>query len=485
MPANQSQGTHQRPGTILLFTLVFGSIGIVIVGGLVSWGVGTTRVSRAVLNSELAFQIAEAGVSYYRWHLAHAPNDYQDGTGLPGPYLHEFEDKNGTTIGYFSLDIAPPPEGSTVVVVTSTGYTVANPEHQRVVRVTLAIPSLARYAVAANADMRFGEGTTVSGQIHSNGGIRFDGVAYNLVTSAKSNYNDPDHSGGNEFGVHTHDSPTDPLPPAAVPNRTDVFAAGREFPVPAVDFDGISGDFAEIKAAAIDNGEYFAASGALGYRILFKTDDTFDVYIINVLRSPPGSCSDELSQDGWGTWSIDTGAGAETFLGNYPNPANHLIFLEDNVWVAGQIQTARVTIAAARFPETPATYANITVNNDLRYSTYDGSDVIALMAQGNFNVGLYSEDNLQIDAALVAKNGRAGRYYYESACGAEYVRDSLTSNGMIATNQRYGFAYTDDTGYETRNLNYDSNLLYSPPPSFPLTGNQYNLLDWQDVTAKQ
>ena len=88
---------------------------------------------------------------------------------------------------------------------------------------------------------------------------------------------------------------------------------------------------------------------------------------------------------------------------------------------------------------------------------------------------------MQIDGALIAQNGRVGRHYYSSSCGSNYVRSTLTLNGMIATNIRYGFSYTDNTGYQVRNLNYDANLLYSPPPSFPLTSDQYEILKWQEV----
>ena len=466
-------------GSIVMFSLVFGSIGIVMIGALVSWALGSSKLARAKLNSEIAFQIAESGVDYYRWHLAHDTDDYQDGTGLPGPYVHEFRDKDGNLIGHYSLSITPPPVGSTIVTIVSTGYTVANPNHQRAVQVQMAIPSLARYAVAANANMRFGSGTIIYGPVHSNGGIRFDGLAYNVVTSAKSKYDDPDHSGAQEFGVHTHIYPTDPLPPNAVPSRPDIFVAGRQFPVPAIDFAGISGDLAEIKSDAQANGHYFASSGALGYRLVLKTNDTFDLYRVNSLKSAPWGCSS--SQSGWGTWSINTYGSSQTLLGTYAFPTNGLIFVEDHAWVEGQIQTARLTIASARFPENPSTNTSITINNDLRYTTYDGQDVMALMAQNNFNVGLYSEDDLQIDAALVAKNGRVGRHYYSWRCGSNYVRSTITLNGMIATNQRYGFAYTDGTGYINRNINYDANLLYGPPPSFPLTSDQYALINWEEL----
>lgn len=331
--------------------------------------------------------------------------------------------------------------------------------------------------------MRFGTGTVVNGPIHSNDGIRFDGIANNIVSSAKYSYDDPDHSGADEYGVHTHVAPTDPLPPmppltpGIPPTRTDVFRAGREISVPTVDFNGFTQDLSQMKVDAQASGRYFAGSGSLGYNLILKTNDTFDLYRVTALTNPPGSCSNTLSQSGWGTWSIST----QVFLGNYNFPSNGIIFLEDNVWVEGQIDSARVTIAAARFPENPSTNANITVNKNLLYTNFDGQDVIALIAQGNMNVGLTSNDTLTIDAAIVAKNGRAGRYYYTSSCGSNYIRNTLNLFGMIATNLRYGFAYTDGTGYQVRNIDYDGNLLYGPPPSFPLTSDQYATISWREL----
>ena len=474
--------TSGQEGLLLIQVLVFGSIAILFLVGLVSWVGLSIRAGRITIQRELALQIAEAGIDYYRWHLAHAASDYQDGTGGAGPYTHNFSDKDGNAIGQFILEITPPPIGSTLVTITSTGKINANANLQRKIRTQLAIPSIAKFAVVANADMRFGEGTEVFGPIHSNGGIRFDGLAHNLVTSSQTSYNDPDFDDCNNnssFGVHTCANPDDPSPPAAVPSRPDVFEAGRQFPVPAVDFTGLTADLAQLKSDAQSNGKYFAASGGMGYRIVLRTDDTFDLYRINSLLSPPGSCSS--SQSGWGTWSINTGGSSQTFLANHPFPVNGIIFVEDHLWIQGQINTARLTIASARFPDNPSTRTNITVNNDLTYTNYDGRDVIGLIAQNNFNVGLKSEDDLRIDAALIAQNGRAGRHSYSSSCGSVYIRSTLTLYGMIGTNQRYGFAYTNGTGYTTRNINYDANLLYGPPPSFPKTSDQYTTVSWEEL----
>lgn len=479
-----------QKGQLLVQILVLSAVAVALMTGIMNWAKVNILASRQALERERAIQIAEAGIDYYRWHLAHNKTDYEDGTGAPGPYTHTVLNKEGNLSGEFELDIAAPIIGSTKVSIESKG-TPASSTVSRTIKVEMAIPSLAKYAVAANDFMRFGQGTEVFGPVHSNNGIRFDGLAHNAVTSAVASYDDPDHDEFGtdpvEFGVHTHINsppgsgvnntfrPQEAPPTNPVPSRPDVFEIGRQFPVPTIDFVGLTNDLAQIKADAQASGRYFAPSGNQGYQVILKTDDTFDVYRITSQTNPQSGCSS--SQTGWGTWSINN----RIFVGNYAIPANGLIFIEDNTWVEGAIDSARVTIASGRFPDNPASRPQLTVNNDLQYTNYNGIDVVALISQGNINVGLVSDNNLRIDAALVSQNGRVGRYYYSSSCGSNYIRSTLTLFGMIATNLRYGFAYTDGTGYQTRNINYDANLLYGPPPSFPLTSDQYEILSWEEI----
>lgn len=466
-------------GVILASVLVFSALATIVSSALITWAGISTRVARSYLYKEQAIHIAEAGIDYYRWHLAHAPQDYTDATSTPGPYTHVYYDKDNVRVGTFALTITPPPLGSTLVTVESKGVVDSATGTPRTVRAQFAKPSIAKYAVVANDNMRFGAGTEIYGPLHANGGIHFDGVAYNTVTSAKTSYVDPDYGGSARYGVYTLVSPADGYPPTAVPTRLDVFKAGRQFPVPQVDFSGITADVSSMKTSAQTSGRYIAPSGAQGYHLVFKTDDTFDLYKVTNLATVTSQCSSNSNgSTGWGSWSIKS-SGGQTFVANYANPVNGIIFVEDNVWVDGQINTARITVVAAKFP-VPTTPPSITINTNLLYTTYDGQDVMGLIAQGDVNVGLNSDDDLRIDAALVAQNGRVGRYYYASAC-TNYKRNSLTLNGMIATNKRYGFAYTDGTGYQTRTIAYDANLLYSPPPSFPLTTDQYAMVSWQEV----
>jgi hypothetical protein len=475
----------RRKGQLTLELLIFSTVTVILIGGFAMWASSFLNLSLRDLNRNQAFSIAEAGIEYYRWHLAHDPDDYQDGTGEAGPYVHDFYDKEGNVIGTYSLDITPPPPGSDMVTIESTGKVVADSSIKKTIKVKLAFPSLIKYATLSNASIRFGAGTEVFGEIFSNGGIRFDGVAHNLVRSAVASYNDPDHGGQDEFGVHTHASSVDPLPPSSVPLRPDVFMAGREFPVPATDFDGITQDLASMKAAAIAEGVYATSSGAFGFDVVLFPDDTYQIYKITALVPAPNGCTNMSNQDGWGTWSIQS----ETLYKSGTLPENGVFFLEDNVWVRGTIDSARVAIASGVFPDNPTTRTNITVNDDLRYTNYDGTDSIALIAQNNINVGLVSADTLRIDGALVAQNGRVGRYYYQppnnqshnNKCGTTVTRSKITLYGMLGSNLRYEFGYTDETGYQDREIIYDSHLLYNPPPQFPLYSNEYQIVSWEEV----
>ena len=80
--------------------IIFGVIAVYFVGAIASWAALNIKAARHTFNREQAIQIAEAGIDYYRWHLAHAPADFQDGTSGPGPYVHNFRDKDGTSIGH-------------------------------------------------------------------------------------------------------------------------------------------------------------------------------------------------------------------------------------------------------------------------------------------------------------------------------------------------------------------------------------------------
>jgi len=149
-----------------------------------------------------------------------------------------------------------------------------------------------------------------------------------------------------------------------------------------------------------------------------------------------------------------------------------VIFVEDDVWLSGQVDGRRVTVVAANMSGM-GDDRTVHIPNDLLYTTYDGTDIVGVVGQDDVLIPLGSEEDLRVDAALIAQKGKVGREYYGDH------RDTITVFGAIATNERYGFAYVDGTGYQIRNLYYDNNLLYYPPPFFP-TGTQYVVDLWEE-----
>lgn len=452
---------HNKKGTILVSLLVFTSIFIVLAGGLLSLVVYQYKLNKHKVAKAQAIHVAEAGINYYRWHLAHDPDDFKDGTGGPGPYLHDYRDPQGNIIGKFSLEITPVPN-STIASIKSTGWLVAYPTIKRIILAQYGIPALSTYAVVANADMRFGVGTETFGPIHSNGGIRFDGMAHNVISSSRETYDDPDHSGADEPGVHTHQ-----------PDPSQVFLAGTEFPVATIDFTGFTLDLNNIKTLASDNGLYLNKSNKEGYWLHFNPNQTVDIYIVKTVAD---SCSGTLTD------------GIVQTMNNpslsQPLPANGIIFVSDKVWVDGQINNSRITLVAAKDPLATGD-ADIIINHNLLYTNKDGTDALGLIAQRNITVGLYSDDNLEIDGSLVAKSGRIGRYYFNSDCSATYYqRNSITLYGSLATYNRYGFSWICESvycsGYLNRTITYDGHLTFNPPPYFPTTG-EYTFISWREL----
>ena len=464
--------SQKTKGTALVYGLIIMTVVAIVLTSIISFVASQTKYALQIHAREQSFQIAESGIQFYRWYLAHqvegrtasqvatfwaTGNPY----GVATPYEADYKDPSGSVIGRYKLEVIPPAGYSTSVTVLATGWTYRYPTHTRIIEVRFRKPAWSENIVLANDNLRFGAGTEVFGPIHSNQGIRFDGVAHNKVTSALSDYNDPDHTGANEFAVHTHSGITDPLPPTAVPTRADVFEGGRSFPVAAVDFNGVLGNLSNIKAVAQagTGGSRYFGNTHQGWHIILKSNGTFDARNVQSFNASTNEINNYS-----GSWS------------NYALPTDGVIFVENNVWISGIINNNRVTVVGANLIS--SSQKNVYIGNDIRYTDYDCSDIIGIIAQNDINIFRASEDDLRIDAAMIAQSGRIERPHYTGGGGNLY-KTTITVFGAMATNQRYGFAWTDGTGYATRNLYFDNNLLYCPPPYFP-TGTQYKMDLWEE-----
>ncbi len=462
----------KEAGSVTPALLVIIGTMVVVIYGLLLILAMQLNYSHRQIASEEALHIAEAGINYYRWHLAHDPNDYTDGTGNPGPYVREYHDPEGGLVGYYELEITPPESGSSIVTLKSTGWTNQFPSVKRTITAKYGKPSLARFSFLSNASSWYGEGITVNGQIHSNNGIRMDGINTSSTTSAKDTY-----MCGSETGCHPPD------------NRPGVWGLGPnynlwEFPVPSIDFDSISFDFAQMRAEAQANGLYLNDSKAEGYHLVFNSNGTFDVYKVrntDFIRgySVPGQ---GLGQEGQGgcrrLFQIIT---KEDHVATYIVDDNPIVFIEDHVWVEGTVK-GRLTLTAATFP-IASSDVDIWIKNSIKYTNYDGSDILGLISQNNIYFVRDVPENFQVDAVLIAKNGKILRHAYYSGCGGTFggIKQNLTINGSLISFHKSYWNFGDPlvSGFISRTINYDGNALYNPPPYFPTSG-EFEFISWKE-----
>ena len=359
---------QNQKGAMLIMALVFTMLFTVMAVGLSSMIASQHKLGLKKITWAKAIAIAEAGVNYYRWHLAHAPDDFQDGTGLPGPYVHNYHDNLGNTIGKFSLAITPPSECSNTVIIESTGWLDKDPEVDRTVKVKYGRPSMAQFAFLTNSNVWFGDTETLHGPLHSNGGIRMDGYNDGKTTSAKETY-----ICGPEHGCSYQTKP-------------GVWGAGQEqslwdFPVSNIDFDEVTTDLSALKTLAQNSmcsatEDCYWPQLGLGWHIKFLNNGTFDVYRVTKLKNPV------WGWDGarWLRESDDIDR--ESYDGNYNIPGNcGIIFVEDSLWVDGTVK-GQTTVVAAKLPDSGSN-PKIVINGNLVYAAKDGTNNLGLISQSN------------------------------------------------------------------------------------------------------
>jgi len=450
-------------GSITAPLLIISTAFIIVIYGLLFMITTQFENVQRQTQYDQALSIAEAGINYYRWHLAHAPNDYQDGTNHDGPYLHQFIDSQGKELGSYELTIDPPINGSAIITLHSTGWTNQNPEIKRKITAQYGIPSLTKYSFLTNASSWYGEGITVNGRIHSNNGIRMDGINTSIVSSSLQQYH---------CGSETGCSPTQWKP--------GVWGSGPnysmwQFPVASIDFDAVFFDLANMRDQADAVGIHLNDSLSEGYHFVFKNTGFVDIYKVTRTDSFHGYTANE------GCRRLNQKIDRESFVASYQLSQKQLFFVEDQVWVEGIIK-GKVTVVAAKFP-LQSNQTDIIINNNLVYAAKDGSNSIGLIASNDVIFNRDLPNNFEVDGALMAQEGKVIRHGYLWNCGssANAVRNSLTIYGSLLSFQKsyWNFGTAPDSGFRTRIITYDANLLYAPPPYFPTDG-EYEFISWKE-----
>jgi hypothetical protein len=452
------------------------------------------KILRSAIRREQALQIAEAGVNYYQWRLAHFPTDYQDGTGGDGPYIHDYIDADTQEIiGQYSLLITPPVIGSTIVEIKSTGWTNANPDIKRTVTVKFGKPSLTKYAMLSHWHLWIYPSDSISGRFMTNSGVRFEGTGNAPIQSAKEVYTCKKSDGC----TPDQQKPGIWAPEELMPSQSTLNF--WQFPVQDVDFSSLTSTLSDMREIAGDEEIYLPPSNKQGYLLSFNSDGTVSIYRVNKRKSE--QTGESWVYDVWKSESKSTSYDKTDFstrrllsgYDHYPLPASGIIFAEDNVWIEG-IVNGRITVAAAKLGQTDLNkMPSIYIADNIVYNSKDGSDVLGLIAQKDIIYSLYSPTDIEINAAQVAQNGSVKVLYHSgkscpagSSCPSAYpqIKNSITTYGSIMSYDAWAWSYSNaegsifSGGYMNTQNNYDYNLLYAPPPHFPFSTSDYQQISW-------
>lgn len=508
-------------GILIVFSIIMGAVFIAI-------NTNFNTVNRNS-SSQQAFNIAEAGVNYYLWHLSHNPSDYKDGKTTPdtpdpdlgyGPYKHDYYDANSKIRGTYTLWIKPQGGGSSLVKVRSIGRENSTGQI-RTIEAQLGSPSFANYAVLSDTALWFGSTETATGPVHSNQGVRMDGPSTTDVTSANNTYTPPNSLGGNgqsHPGVWCSTSVVAPVN-CNTRSKTD-----WRYPVPSIDFNQISSNLCNMKKTAFlaDSATESLASQSnactrtptnrtAAYLPQRSTTGSYNLtrgYLIQLKSNGKYDLSQVNGENDRATTYL-TALTLQPVATDIDIPSSGVIFAEDNVWVrTSPTFKGRVTIGAGRLAN--SNNAEIVVADDIVYSTKNGEDVIGLVAENNITIAPYAPPqtgafNFEVNAAVIAENGSViypGRYRTSSSMctrGWSASNQTFSFYGAVASRQSWTWTWLQGggacgnavnvpgvgyvSGIYNNNTQYDNNLLYSPPPSFPTTSS-FNILSWREVLTR-
>ncbi len=466
-------------GSASILLLVYSSIFLMLLVGIVSLTIQESKAVKIKQSKQLALDIAESGLEYYEWFMSVYPEDYQDGTGSSGPYVHTLKDKvTGQILGTFSLDISENKQCGALesVTIVSHGRSNSNPNIVKTLKATLAKPSVARFSYIIDSDVWAGASRNIIGPYHSNGGIRMDGTNNSLVTSAKNTW-----LCDGSFGC----SPTQSKP--------GVFGSGPNsnlwnYPVDEKPFVDFSSNFSELKNLAQHSGGIYLSrftgyygNDRKGYELIFKNNGTVDVYRVNSSYYHWGKRNEYGYNYSWSWgWRRERNQIAgRSFVGNYTVPSDcSLIFSQEKLWIKGTVK-GKVTVVAAR-PTGPYK-PEVVLEGNLRYKNNNGTDGITVIAQSYIIIPEYSPNNMELNGIFVAQGGSFGRSYYSGN-----TRSTLTINGTVVSKKRVGTAWGCGatgyfcSGYAHRVNSYDRFLRNSPPPFTPSLSDKLIFVKWSE-----
>ena len=434
--------------------------------------------------TDIALQVADAGVNQYISRLVEDPRYYDHwvnpaedpridpygavhapGTAWtpgvtwtyagPSQTWTQLQDARFGKASY-SLRITPPPSGSDLVTVQSTGRSgLGGPNPvTRSLQSQIHPTSIADFQMISNATIHYGTAATTTGKLYSAVDINHEGVAQAPAYAAHFTC-----STGSTTGCNSSSRPSSVYQAGAY-DSVSTPSFQNKFPTP-IDFSQFTQSLLDIKDAATSGGTAWNDPTANAWEVQFLADGRARIYKI--------------------TGTSDPGAGLTTI--GCPTtinvPANGAMYFEQSVIVSDGTNKAdscnstvgpRDSVVNGRV--TIATKGNVYVGGNISYAS-SGDDVLGLIAANEVIMAKYTPSVLTWRAASLAQSGQWRTY-------------QGNSDGKHSSMTYIGSQTTADGGYasmfSSRVYQYDDTLQRLRPPFYPILEGSWQTYYWREVT---
>jgi hypothetical protein len=352
--------------------------------------------------------------------------------------------------GYeYNLEVFPPSQLSPLIRILATARPTGDTDVRdwRSLETLVRPSSVSDYQMVADANITYGSTATTYGKIYA--GIDANGVAHTVQHDGFA-YGDVAAEGGVsgntrlQNGAKRYDPTTSPAIRTVIRNP--------------ISFNNFLASLVDIRSAA----------GAGG---IVEDNAAVDVWWLTFQPSGQVYVQACTKNSGKPIGDRQPTCGAPSALSL---PANGAIYAGQSVIVSGTVN-GRVTIGSA---------ADIYPGNTLTYAQ-PGDDVLGLVASHSVIVPQWAPTTMSWRAATIAQSGTFRSYGVDGQTG-------LTEPDYVGNNRLSSMTFTGSTAtygggsmglFQTRTYQYDTSLLYLPPPWFPTLQDAYTIVLSRELTA--
>lgn len=472
----------RRRGSSLITTIALTGILALLVMASLSFARSGTQQTARQGRADIAIQVADAGVNRYISRLVEDPRYYErwidlaedpriDPTGVvhapgtpwtpgvswtyagpPQTWVELQEARFGEAA--YSLRVTPPPPGSDLVTVLSTGQSDRTSPRPvtRTIQSQIRPTSIADFQMISNATVKYGSTATTTGKLYSAVDINHQGIA--RAPAYAQNWT----CSSNSFTCPSPSTPAGVFQAGAY-NASTTPSFRDKFPTP-IDFNHFTQSRLDIKDAAQAGGSAWNDPSANAWMVQFLSDGRARVWKITA------------------TSDIGRQIGAYGCPTTVAVPANGAMYFEQSVIVSdGSTRADSCNQTAGPRPSTVngrvtiATKGNVYIGGNIAYQS-SGDDVLGLIAGGEVIIAKYTPRDLTWRAASLAQSGQWRTY--------QGANDGLHDSMLYIGSQT-----TSDGGYASmflqREYQYDETLQRLRPPFYPILEGSWETYYWREV----